>query len=70
MPVNPKMWRFGSFQFYPDTFFPVVGAVTASTGCTLYGIARHKTCENIGWCLFSLMFLAMFRPWEIVLSWF
>ena len=64
------MWHFGLFHFYPDTFFGVVAAVTVSTGCILYGIAGHKICEDIGWCLFSLMFLTMFKPWKIVSSWF
>lgn len=59
-PPRPGMWRCGPFLFYPDTFFGVVGLVTAATGCTLFGIARGNAFEVVGWILFGVLFLWMF----------
>jgi len=58
-PRHPDMWRCGPFLFFPDAFFTVVGVVTVSTGCTLFGIARRNVCEGIGWTLLGLAFVAL-----------
>lgn len=58
-PRHPDMSRFGPFLFFPYAFFTVVGAVTVSTGCTLFGIARRNVCEGIGWTLLGLSFVAL-----------
>src|SRR6266404_8863215 len=57
---NPKMWRFGPFLFFPGAFFGVVGIVTVSTACTVFGIVRRNSCEFIGWVLLGLVFIGLF----------
>ena len=58
-PLRRGMWRYGPFLFYPDAFFAVVGAVTVSTGCTLFGIVRGNAFEIVGWVLLGILFLCM-----------
>jgi hypothetical protein len=58
-PRHPDMWRCGPFFFFPVAFFSVVGAVTVSIGCTLFGIVRRNICEGIGWTLLVLSFVAL-----------
>ena len=50
------MWRCGPFVFYPGSFFSVVGVVTVSTACTLFGILRGNACEIVGWILLGVLF--------------
>lgn len=52
--THSKMWRFGPFLFYPKSFFMVTAAVTAATGCTLYGICRQNWVEWLGWILLGV----------------
>jgi hypothetical protein len=56
-PPRHGMWRCGPFLFYPGAFFGVVGAVTASTACTLFGIIRGNAFETVGWVLLGVLFL-------------
>ena len=58
-PVRRGMWRCGPFLFYPELFFGVVGAVTVSTACTLFGIVRGNAFEIVGWILLGILFLCM-----------
>jgi hypothetical protein len=58
-PPNPKMWRCGPFLFFPTAFFGVIAFVTASTGCTVFGIVRRNACEIVGWCLLGILLLLM-----------
>ena len=59
-PERHGMSRCGPFLFYPGAFFMVVGAVTLSTGCTLFGIARNNaTIEMIGWILLGVIFFCV-----------
>jgi hypothetical protein len=54
------MWRCGPFLFYPGAFFGVVGAVSFSTACALFGIARGNAFEIVGWVLLGVLFLCIF----------
>jgi hypothetical protein len=58
-PERHGMSRFGPFLFYPGAFFGVVGVVTFSTGCTLFGIVRGNACEIVGWILLGILFVCM-----------
>jgi hypothetical protein len=59
-PTRPGMWRFGRYQFYPDSLFLALGAVSVSLGCTLIGIWRRNALEIVGWILFLAWFLLLF----------
>lgn len=59
-PPHNGMWRCGPFLFYPGAFFMVIGVVTMSTGCVLFGIARGKAFEIVGWILLGVLFLLTF----------
>jgi len=57
--ARPGMWRCGPFLFYPGAFFGVVGVVTVSTACTLFGIARGSAFEIVGWILLGVLYLCV-----------
>ncbi len=56
-PARHGMWRCGPFLFCPGAFFGVVGVVTFSTACTLFGMARGNAYEIVGWVLLGVLFL-------------
>jgi hypothetical protein len=56
-PVLKGMWRCGPFLFYPDAFFGVVCIVTLSTACTLFGVARNRVWETVGWIFLGILVL-------------
>ena len=58
-PARHGMWRCGPFLFYPGAFFGVVGVVTVSVACTLFGIIRSNAFEIVGWILLGLLFLCI-----------
>jgi hypothetical protein len=56
-PAHDGMWRYGPFLFFPGPFFTLVGVVTLSTGCVLFGIVRENAFEKVGWVLFGILVL-------------
>lgn len=56
-PTPAGMSRCGPYVFYPGRFLLFVSAVMVPTGCTLFGIARIKALEIVGWTLFGVLFL-------------
>ena len=57
IPPDNGMWRCGPFLFYPSSFFTMVGVVAVSTGCVLFGTARGKAFEIVGWILLGIMII-------------
>ena len=54
-PPHEGMWRLGSFMFYPGSLFVLLGVVSISTGCTLYGLVRKSAVEVLGWFLLGTL---------------
>jgi hypothetical protein len=59
-PAHNGMWRCGPFLFYPLAVLFVVGTVAVSTGCILFGVARNRVIEMVGWVLVGLLFASTF----------